>query len=191
MVCFTMNPLNLLEVVILLLTQILDRISPLIGMEGAVTRARLHYHDYTRDYLMLGIEWWRHQKEHFPRYWPFVRGIRWILVDSPHKGQWRRALVFSLISVWTNDWFNKRNAGELRHHRAHNDVTAMGHLIKPAAMAKGHHFSSKSTQLCYNNISMPRQNCCHFSDNIPEWVLLNANGCILIQICLKFVPMVQ
>ena len=33
----------------------------------------------------------------FPRYWPFVRGIHRSLVNSPHKGQWRGALMFSLI----------------------------------------------------------------------------------------------
>ena len=30
----------------------------------------------------------------FPRYWPFVRGIHWSPVNSPHKGQWRGALIF-------------------------------------------------------------------------------------------------
>ena len=34
--------------------------------------------------------------EHFPHYWPFVRGIHRSPVDSPHKGQWRGALVFFL-----------------------------------------------------------------------------------------------
>ena len=38
--------------------------------------------------------------KHFPRYWPFVRGIHRSPVNSPHKGQWRRALMFSLICVW-------------------------------------------------------------------------------------------
>ena len=32
--------------------------------------------------------------KHFPRYWPFVRGIHRSPVDCPHKGQWRRALMF-------------------------------------------------------------------------------------------------
>ena len=35
--------------------------------------------------------------KHFRRYWPFVRGIHRSPVNSPHKGQWRGALVFSLI----------------------------------------------------------------------------------------------
>ena len=29
--------------------------------------------------------------KHFPRYWPFVRGIHRWPVKSPHKGQWRGA----------------------------------------------------------------------------------------------------
>ena len=36
--------------------------------------------------------------KHFPCYWTFVR------VNSPHKGQWCGALMFSLISVWINGW---------------------------------------------------------------------------------------
>ena len=44
--------------------------------------------------------WWRHQMEKFPRYWPFMRGIHRSPVNSPHKGQWRGALMFSLICVW-------------------------------------------------------------------------------------------
>ena len=31
----------------------------------------------------------------FPRCWPFVRGIHRSRVNSPHKGQWRGALIFS------------------------------------------------------------------------------------------------
>ena len=35
--------------------------------------------------------------KHFPRYWPFVRGIHRSPVNSLRKGMWRRDLVFSLI----------------------------------------------------------------------------------------------
>ena len=63
--------------------------------------------------------------KHFPRYWPFVRGIHRSLVNSPHKGQWRGALMFPLICVWINAWVNNREAGDLRRHRAHYDVTVM------------------------------------------------------------------
>ena len=43
----------------------------------------------------------------------------------PHKGRWRGALMFSLICAWTNGWANDRDAGDLRRHRAHYDVTVM------------------------------------------------------------------
>ena len=51
--------------------------------------------------------------KHFPRNWPFVRGIHRSPVNSPHKGQWRGALMFSLICVWINYWVNNREAGDL------------------------------------------------------------------------------
>ena len=63
--------------------------------------------------------------KHFPRYGPFVRGIHRSPVNSPHKGQCREAFMFSLICVWINGWVNNREAGDLRRHRAHNDVFVM------------------------------------------------------------------
>ena len=60
--------------------------------------------------------------KHFPRHWPFVLGIHRSPVNSPHKGQWRGALMFSLICVWINGWVKNREAGDLRRHRAHYDV---------------------------------------------------------------------
>ena len=64
--------------------------------------------------------------KHFPRYWPFVQGIHRSPVNSPHKGQWRGALMFSLIWAWINGWVNNREAGDLRRHRTHCDVTVIG-----------------------------------------------------------------
>ena len=47
--------------------------------------------------------------KHFLRYWPFVRGIHRSPVNSPHKGQWRGALMFSLICAWINGWVMPRS----------------------------------------------------------------------------------
>ena len=62
--------------------------------------------------------------KHFLRYWPFVRGINRPPVNSP-QGQWRGALIFSVICVWINGWVNNREAGDLRRYRAHYDVIVM------------------------------------------------------------------
>ena len=61
--------------------------------------------------------------KHFPHYWPFVRGIHWSPVDSPHKGQWCRALMFSFICAWTKGLANNRDTSDLKRHHVHYDVT--------------------------------------------------------------------
>ena len=61
--------------------------------------------------------------KHFPRYWPFVRGIHWSPVNFLHKGQWRGALMFPFICAWINVWANNREAGDLRRHHIHYEVT--------------------------------------------------------------------
>ena len=66
--------------------------------------------------------------KHFSRYWPFVRGIHRSPVNSPHKGQWRGALMFLWSAPWINGWANNREAGDLRRHRAHYDVIVMGNV---------------------------------------------------------------
>ena len=63
--------------------------------------------------------------KHFPCYWQFVRWIHRSPMNSPHKGQWREALMFSLICAWINGWVNNGEVGDLRHHRAHYDVIIM------------------------------------------------------------------
>ena len=63
--------------------------------------------------------------KHFPRNWPFVRGIHRSPVNTPHKGQWRGALMFTLICDRINGWVNTREAGDLRRYRPHYDVIVM------------------------------------------------------------------
>ena len=72
--------------------------------------------------------------KHFPRYCPFVRGIHWSPVNSPHEGQWRGALMFSLICAWTHGWVNNRKAGDLRFYRALYDVTVMISNVLPSLL---------------------------------------------------------
>ena len=81
--------------------------------DEAISIATVYMHDVV-------IKW-----KHFPCYWPFVRGMHRSSVNSPHKGQWRGALMFSLICVWINAWVNNREAGHLRCYHAHYDVSVM------------------------------------------------------------------
>ena len=84
--------------------------------------------------------WWR---KHFPRCWPFVRGIHLSPVNSPYKGQWRGTLMFSLICAWINDWVNNGETGDLRRHRAHYDVIVMYIMLHIFQTPK-----SNLTQIC-------------------------------------------
>ena len=87
--------------------------------------------DETADVVSYSTEetTWTHDDvikwKHFPRYWPFVRRIHRSPVNSPHKGQWRGALMFTLICARINGWVNNCEAGDLRRNRAHYDVIVM------------------------------------------------------------------
>ena len=84
------------------------------------SKRRFWQHPNTHDDV---IKW-----KHFPRYWPFVQGIHRSPMNYPHKGQWRGALMFSLIYVWINGWVNNREAGDWRRYRAHYDVIVMSKM---------------------------------------------------------------
>ena len=69
--------------------------------------------------------WWHHQMETFSALLAFCVGnSRWP-VNSPQKGQWSRALMFSLICAWTDSWANNGDAGDLRRYRVHYDIIVM------------------------------------------------------------------
>ena len=80
-----------------------------------------------------------------------VTGIHQWPVNSPHKGQWRRALMCSFIGAWINDWVNNREDGDLRLHHAHYDVIVMwncSHIPGANECEQGRHTSP---------IDMPQQ----------------------------------
>ena len=84
-----------------------------IPLKVPVTRKIFTFHDDA-------IKW-----KHFSRYWPFARGFHRSPLNSPHKGKRLGALMVSLICIWTNDWVNNRDAGDLGRHHVHYDVTIM------------------------------------------------------------------
>ena len=71
------------------------------------------------------ISWWRHQMKTFSALLALCAGNSPVPVNSPHKGQWRGALMFTLICARINDWVNNREAGDLRRHLDHYDVSVM------------------------------------------------------------------
>ena len=109
--------------------------------------------------------------KHFPRYWPFVRGIHRSPVNSPHKGQWRGALMFSLICAWINGWVNNREAGDLRSHRVHCDVSVMCYHI--IVMTSGYGKVFPTTCVCEGNprVRWPVDSH-HKSSNADLWYFL-------------------
>ena len=140
--------------------------------------------------------------KHFPRYWPFVRGIHRSPVISPDKGLWRGALMFSLIYVWINGWVNTGEAGDLRRHRAHYDVTKMKENVqrekypgrcvvaeselpsfrKPKKCAGGHEQNGYKIRMTfitiYQGISKRTyDNHQHQNSAHPKPVLLTVMGC--------------
>ena len=74
---------------------------------------------------LLRKPWWRHQMETFSALLALCAGNSPVPVNSPHKGQWRGTLMFTLICARINDWVNNREAGDLRRHRGHYDVNVM------------------------------------------------------------------
>ena len=102
--------------------------------------------------------------KHFPRNWPFVRGIHRSPVNSQHKGQWRGALMFSLIGVWINSWVNNREAGDWRRYGVHYDVTVMIAVYLPSEYSDI--LLRTSSYEYYDMINtdryMPRQSCSLF-----------------------------
>ena len=67
---------------------------------------------------------------HFPRYWPFVRRIHRSPVNSPHKGQWRGALIFFFdlrlnsrsSKRWWDRWFETLSCPLWCHRNGRIDI---------------------------------------------------------------------
>ena len=85
----------------------------------------LPYNPNTTGHNETLYTWWRHQMETFSALLALCAGNSPVPVNSPHKGQWRGALMFTLICAGINDWVNNREAGDLRRHLDHYDVSVM------------------------------------------------------------------
>ena len=75
-------------------------------------------------------------------------------VISPHKGQWRGALVFSLICDWINGWVKNCEAGDIRRHQTYYDVIV---IIKD--IGKIHHSQAATKHIKTNTSKRESLNC--------------------------------
>ena len=121
--------------------------------------------------------------KHFPRHWHFVRGIHRSPVNSPQKGQWRGALMFSLICVWINDWVNNREAGDLRRNQAHYDVIVMSQVGGGSGRMPG-----AERWLQWFKSYLPDRNGRHFADDILICIFVNEKFVFWLKFHWSFVP---
>ena len=109
-----------------------------------ITLMDMQYHHSfnTDDFICSSVSWWRHQLQTFSALFVLVQSIHRSPVNSPHKGQWPGAFMFSLIYTWTSGWVNNQDAGDLRRHRAHCDVTIMYPMYLVSAVRYGAPFTN-------------------------------------------------
>ena len=94
--------------------------------------------------------WWRHHMETFSASLALCVGNSPVPVNSPHKGQWRGALMFSLICVWINGWVNNREAGDLWRHRCHYDVNVMSSVVLFCPYLPPHRWTAINVSVQWN-----------------------------------------
>ena len=126
--------------------------------------------------------------KHLPRFWPFVRGIHRSPVNSPHKGQWRGALMFSLICAWINGWVNNREAGDLRSHRAHYIITVMQWRKRNSYLLFNGFASSQAWMIGYDSsvinivIWYTKQLILHLNRiSLTMWFIIGVN--VIVNLC--------
>ena len=91
----------------------------------------------------ISFPWWRHQMETFSALLAVCAGNSPVPMKSPHKDQWRGALMFSLICAWINDckqpwgwWFETPSWSLWRQCNArHKPYTE--HAYKPCGNFRG------------------------------------------------------
>ena len=110
--------------------------------------------------------WWYHDMESFSALLALCKANPPVIGGLLHKGQWRGALMFSLIYARTKSWANNRDVGDLRHQRVRYDATIMPLCIVVVTsnmlsyMSAAHDFST------YFESSIPMGNFCWFAPEI-------------------------
>ena len=129
--------INIIEIVLLLWQKDLATLSPsrqheeiskwyCVILPKSIANLYMYFEDIGKHNGRLPVDtWWRHQMEAFSALLVICEGNSPVPGESPHKGQWRGPLMFTLTCVWINRWVNNREASDLRRYRAHYDVTLM------------------------------------------------------------------
>ena len=74
---------------------------------------------------IITTTWWCYQMETFSTLLALCAGISSVTGEFPSQRPVTRGFDVFFIYAWTNGWVNDRDAGDLRCHRAHYDVTVM------------------------------------------------------------------
>ena len=113
-------------------------------------------------------------------------GHRWIPL---HKGQWRWALMCSLICAWINGWVNNYDAGDLRCHHAHYDVSVMFSITIQVSWKFCFAVTPFLAIICSKILhTLEMQLPCHIQTFIKIWVqnkismYLNYNGILFMKL---------
>ena len=80
------------------------------------------------------LPWWRHQMETFSALLSLSVGNSPVTGEFPAQDQWRRALMVSLICARINGWVNNREAGDLRCHCTHYDISYVHGRQEPISL---------------------------------------------------------
>ena len=72
------------------------------------------------------VSWWRHQMETFSALLAICAGNSPVTGEFPAQRPVTRNFDVSMIYAWINGWANHREAGDLRRHCSHYDVTVIG-----------------------------------------------------------------
>ena len=75
--------------------------------------------------------WRRHQMETFSALLDYCVGNSPVTGEFPSQRPVTRSFDVSLICAWINGWVKIGEAGDLRRHHAHYDVTVMMKVLSP------------------------------------------------------------
>ena len=91
---------------------------------------------------------------------------------SPHTGQWRGILIFSLISVWINGWVNNREAVD-ETYCAHYDIPVNiynQHIYQ--STYKLHRFNRLLVDCIYHGVAYLNMFYPHYITSTIKWIQL-------------------